>query len=193
VETGEETSRKEFLDNILASMDEGVLTIDQDARIITFNRAAERITGYKREEVLHKKCYHVLKSSLCKDKCAGKRTLETGSSMFNYEATLRDKAGKRIYVDITTSPLRSSDNKIIGLLEIITDLTEHKRLWEKLREERDKAQQYLSVARVIIVALNCEGEGAARSSGTKKKKLSGITGLISASRPRPGIKSEKSS
>jgi PAS domain S-box-containing protein len=143
VGTEDETSRKEFLDNILASMDEGVLTIDQDARIITFNRAAERITGYKREDVLHKKCYHVLKSSLCKGKCAGKRTLETGGSMFNYEATLRNKEGKKIYVDITTSPLRSDNNEIIGLLEIITDLT---------------AQQYLSVARVMIIALNREGE-----------------------------------
>ncbi|MHA1939857.1 MAG: PAS domain S-box protein [Candidatus Thorarchaeota archaeon] len=156
--TEEEASRKEFLDNILASMDEGLLTIDQDARIITFNRAAERITGYKREDVLNKKCYHVLRSSLCKGKCAGKRTLETGGSLSNYEATLKNKAGKKIHVDITTSPLRSSDNKIIGLLEIITDLTEHKRLWEKLREERDKAKQYLNVARVMILALNLEGD-----------------------------------
>ncbi|MHC4641265.1 MAG: two-component system sensor histidine kinase NtrB [Planctomycetota bacterium] len=156
--TEEEASRKEFLDNILASMDEGLLTIDQDARIITFNRAAERITGYKREDVLNKKCYDVLRSSLCKGKCAGKRTLETGGSLSNYEATLKNKAGKKIHVDITTSPLRSSDNKIIGLLEIITDLTEHKRLWEKLREERDKAKQYLNVARVMILALNLEGD-----------------------------------
>jgi PAS domain S-box-containing protein len=158
VGTEEEASRKEFLDNILASMDEGLLTIDQDARIITFNRAAERITGYKREDVLNKKCYDVLRSSLCKGKCAGKRTLETGGSLSNYEATLKNKAGKKIHVDITTSPLRSSDNKIIGLLEIITDLTEHKRLWEKLREERDKAKQYLNVARVMILALNLEGD-----------------------------------
>ena len=152
-----EETPKEFLDNILASMDEGVLTIDKDARIITFNRAAERITGYKKEEVLHEKCYHILKSSLCKGKCAGKRTLETGGSMVNYEATIKNKAGKEIYVGITTSPLQSRDNEIIGVLEIITDLTEHRRLLEKLREERDKAQKYLSIARVIIVALDIEG------------------------------------
>jgi PAS domain S-box-containing protein len=148
---------KEFIDNILASMDEGVLTIDKDARIITFNRAAERITGYKKEEVLHQKCYRVLKSSLCKGKCAGKRTLETGGSMANYEATITNKAGEKVYVDITTSPLRSRDDEIIGLLEVITDLTEHKRLWDKLREERDKAHKYLSIARVIIVALDIKG------------------------------------
>ena len=151
---------KEFLDNILASMDEGLLTIDKDARITSFNRAAEKITGFKKEEVLHKKCYHILKSSLCKAECSLMRTLETGQSMFNCEATIRNKAGNKTPVDITTSPLRSRDNKIIGLLEVITDLTEHKRLWERLREERDKAQKYLSVAGVIIVALNAEARVA---------------------------------
>jgi len=154
----EDETAKEFLDNIVASMDEGVLTIDKDARITTFNRAAERITGYKKEEVLHKKCYTILGSSLCKGKCPQMRTLETGKSMFKDEATLTNKVGAEIPVDITTSPLRSSDNKIIGLLEIITDLTEHKRLWERLKEERDKAQKYLSIARVIIVALDIEGK-----------------------------------
>jgi len=154
----EDEAAKDFLNNILASMQGGLFTIDKDARITTFNRAAEKITGFKKEDVLNKKCYTVLRSNLCKGKCRLKRTLETGESMFNYEATLKNKAGKEIPVNITTSPLRSHDNEIIGALEIFRDLTERKRLWEKLREERDKAQQYLSIARVIIVALNSRGQ-----------------------------------
>ncbi|MHC4476605.1 MAG: two-component system sensor histidine kinase NtrB [Planctomycetota bacterium] len=153
----EDETAKEFLDNILASMDEGLLTIDKEARITTFNRAAEKITGFKKEDVLRKKCYEVLGSSLCKGKCPQMRTLETGESMFKDEAILIKKEGTEIPVSITTSPLRSSNNEIIGLLEVITDLTEHKWLWEKLRAERDKARQYLNVARVIIVALDLEG------------------------------------
>ncbi len=154
----EDEAAKEFLDNILASMEGGLFTIDKDARITTFNRAAEKITGFKKEEVLNKKCYTVLRSNLCKGKCRLKKTLETGESMFNYEATIRNRAGREIPVNVTTSALRSSSNEIIGALEIFRDLTERKRLWEELREERDKAQQYLSVARVIIVALNLEGQ-----------------------------------
>lgn len=153
----EDEITKEFLDNILASMQGGLFTIDKDARITSFNRAAEKITGYKKEEVLNKKCYKVLRSNLCKDKCLLKRTLETGESMFNYEAIILSKSGKEIPVNVTTSALRTSNNEIIGALEIFRDLTERKRLWDKLREERDKAQQYLSVARVMIVALNIEG------------------------------------
>ncbi|MCK4263437.1 MAG: PAS domain-containing protein, partial [Candidatus Aminicenantes bacterium] len=68
---------KEFLDNILASMDGGVFTVDKNARITTFNRAAEEITGFKKEEVLNKECRHILKSDLCKEKCPLKETLET--------------------------------------------------------------------------------------------------------------------
>ena len=153
----EDETAKQFLDNILASMDEGLFTTDRDARITAFNRAAEKITGFKKEEVLQKKCHTVLKGSLCRGACRQMKTLETGESMFNAEATITNKAGTEIPVDITTSPLRSKDNEIIGLLEIITDLTEHKRLWQTLKVQRDKAQQYLSIARVMIVALDHRG------------------------------------
>lgn len=52
----EDGSTKEFLNSILASMEGGLFTIDTEARITSFNRAAEKITSFKREEVLHKKC-----------------------------------------------------------------------------------------------------------------------------------------
>ena len=154
----EDETPKEFLNSILASMQGGLFTIDKDARITSFNRAAERITGYKKEDVLNKKCYAILRSNLCEGKCRLKRTLETGESIFNYDATIRNKAGKVIPVNVTTSALKSTDDEIIGALEIFRDESERERLWEKLREERDKAQQYLSVARVMIVALNSEGD-----------------------------------
>ncbi len=153
----ENGSTKEFLDNILASMEGGLFTIDKEARITTFNRAAERITGFMREEVLHKKCYTIFRSNLCKGKCRLKRTLETGESIFNSDAIILNKAGKEIPVNVTTSALRSNNNEIIGALEIFRDQTERQQLWDQLREERDKAQQYLSIARVIIVALDLRG------------------------------------
>ena len=148
---------REFLDRILESMEEGLFTINKEAKITSFNRAAERITGFKREEVLGKKCYTVLRSSPCTETCRLLRTLETGERIFNDEAQITSKLRSKVPVDITTSPLRSEEGEIIGALEIITDLTEHKRLWERLKRERDRAQQYLSIARVLIVALDVEG------------------------------------
>ena len=41
-------------DHILDSIGEGVFTVDKDFKINFFNKAAEKITGYKREEVNRK-------------------------------------------------------------------------------------------------------------------------------------------
>lgn len=153
----EDEITKEFLENILESMEEGVFTVDKNARITSFNRAAEEITGFKRGEVLNKECCDILKSDLCQEICPLKDTLETGKTFFGYEIMITSKTGKKVPVNIATSPLRSSNNEIIGAVENFRDLTKHKGLWAKLREERNKAQQFLNIAGVIIVAINDEG------------------------------------
>jgi PAS domain S-box-containing protein len=148
---------KEFSENILESMEGGVLAIDKNAKITFFNNAAEMITGFKREEVLNKDCCEILKSDLCEESCPLKETMEAGIPIFNYEIMIANKAGDKVPVNITTSPLRSRNNEIIGAVENFRDLTQHKGLWGKLREERNRAQQYLNIAGVIIVAINNKG------------------------------------
>ncbi len=148
----------ELLNNILQSMEGGVLTIDKNARIISFNRSAEEITGFKQEEVLGKNCCEILKSELCEKFCPLEGILETGKPVHNYEILITHKTGKEIPVNITASPLRSSNNEIIGIVENFRDLTKHKGLWGRLREERNKAQLYLNIAGVIIIAINEKGE-----------------------------------
>lgn len=148
---------KEFLENILESMEGGVFTTDKNFRITYFNRSAEEITGFKKEEVLNKECRHIFKSDLCNGKCPLKRCLETGKTFYDYEVMFTTKAGKKVPVNISTSPLRSRNMEIIGALENFRDLTRHKGLWTKLLQERNKAQQYLNIAGVIIIAINDKG------------------------------------
>jgi two-component system NtrC family sensor kinase len=148
---------KEFLENLLDSLEGGVLAVDRDMRIIAFNRAAEEITGLKREDVLHKECDQVLKGDLCKDECPMKEVMETGEPVYSYEVMIINKTGEKIPVNVSTSALKSSRNKIIGAVENFRDLRRHKGLWAKLREERNKAQQYLNIAGVIIIAIDEKG------------------------------------
>jgi PAS domain S-box-containing protein len=148
---------KEFLENILDSMEGGVLTVDKNMRITMFNHAAEEISGFRREEVLNKECRQVLKGDFCKDDCPVKVAMGTGETFFGYEVMITNKGGKKIPVNVTISALRSSNNDIIGAVENFRDLTKHKGLWGKLREERNRAQQYLNIAGVIIIAINEKG------------------------------------
>lgn len=70
---------------------------------------------------------------------------------------IKTKTGGDVPVNITASPLRSSNNEIIGAVENFRDLTKHKGLWGRLREERNRAQLYLNIAGVIMVAINEKG------------------------------------
>ena len=45
-------SDKENLERILDNLSEGILAHDKERRILFFNRAAEAITGYRREDVV---------------------------------------------------------------------------------------------------------------------------------------------
>ncbi len=138
-------------------MEGGVLTVDKNSKITYFNRSAEEITGFKQQEVLNKACCEILQSELCENFCPLEEILETGKPVFNYEILIKNKAGDEVPVNITASPLRSSNNEIIGIVENFRDLTKHRGLWGKLREERNKAQLYLNIAGVIIVAINENG------------------------------------
>jgi len=147
---------KEFLESVLSGMKAGLYAIDRDARIVEFTPRAEHLTGFKREEVLTRRCYEVLATEHCED-CSVKRTLRVPTSTRNYETLATTKAGDKLPLDVTISPLRSNGGSVVGAVGILRDMSEQKRLWETLRRERDKARQYLSIARVTIVALDSQG------------------------------------
>jgi len=154
----EDKLTKEFLHDILQSIEGGILTVDKNSKITSFNKSAEEITGFKQEEVMGRDCCDILKSEYCEEFCPLDEVLETGRPAFNYEVSITSRTGKKIPVNVTTSPLFSSDNEVIGAIENFRDLTKHKGLWGKLREERNKAHLYLNIAGVIIIAINKQGE-----------------------------------
>lgn len=148
---------KEFYENLLESMEGGIFTVDKKGKITSFNHSAEETTGFIREEVLGKDCCQILKSGLCEETCPLEEAMKTGKPVFNYEIMITRKSGDKVPVNITTAPLRSRNDEIIGAVENFRDLTKHEGLWGKLRQERNKAQQYLNIAGVIIVAINNKG------------------------------------
>ena len=61
---------KNNLENILDNLMEGVIARDKQERIVFLNRAAERLTGYKRGEVLGRKCRDTLREWFCDEHCS---------------------------------------------------------------------------------------------------------------------------
>jgi len=134
-----------FFLNIFETMREGMMVIDEDGTVLYFNKAAEEISGYPREEILGKSCV-TLDSDTCvvltsegkQKKC----DLFTSGSICNKRCRIRAKDGKSVYLLKNAVVLRDEAGAIIGAVETMTDVTslymkelELEELKEELRQE----------------------------------------------------------
>jgi PAS domain S-box-containing protein len=122
-----------YREPILDSINEGVFTVDLDWRVTSFNRAAEKITGTRREDALGQRCSEVFRATICEDACALKETLTTGKPAVNATVFVIDAVGNRIPIKVSTAILYGGDGQVIGGVETFQDLRQVEELRKKLQ------------------------------------------------------------
>ncbi len=120
---------------ILESIEDGVFTVNMEFRIMTFNRAAETITGVPRTAAIGRKCCEVFRTSICDDGCILKNTLTTSRPSSDMPVFITRADDKVIPVSVNTAVLRDSRGQMIGGVEIFRDLTELTRLRKACQKE----------------------------------------------------------
>ncbi|KAA3609231.1 MAG: PAS domain S-box protein [Calditrichaeota bacterium] len=119
-------------DLILDSVSDGVFTVDETMKITYFNRAAERITGFSRNQAIGQYCIDVLKANICEKSCALRCSLELEQEVIDKHVTILRTDGKEIPVSISTSVLRDETGKRIGGVETFRDLSSIKELKKEI-------------------------------------------------------------
>lgn len=109
---------------ILESISDGVFTIDADKRVISFNRAAETITGFKTEEAVSQYCFDIFRADICEKNCAMDQTLADGAPQVNLPARIISKNGDPKSIRLSTAILKNERGDVIGAVETFRDVTE---------------------------------------------------------------------
>ncbi|MDH7605956.1 MAG: sigma 54-interacting transcriptional regulator, partial [Melioribacter sp.] len=126
--------QKNKLDAIFNSSIEGTFTIDNDWNVTSFNKSAEKITGYKISEAIGKKCWEIFNSSLCRNGCHMEQTLKKGKAMIGNELEILHKSGRKIPIRVNSNILINNKNEKIGAVETFMDISEIKNLSAHLSE-----------------------------------------------------------
>jgi diguanylate cyclase (GGDEF)-like protein/PAS domain S-box-containing protein len=115
---------------ILDEIDEGVYMVDRSDRIQSWNKGAEAITGFSRDDVLGQTCAdnllcHIDSSGrfLCTNGCPLRRVFMTGVPI-EADAFLHHKDGHRVPVHIKTKPLRDQQGRMVGAVEVFRRTSE---------------------------------------------------------------------
>ncbi|HID27710.1 MAG TPA: PAS domain S-box protein [Methanosarcinales archaeon] len=121
-----------------------IYTLNKLGIMESFNPEAERMTGYKAEEVIGK-TFKIFFS----DKEIGEKKVENlfksvvkeGKSIQDYELIVKHKQGYEFPIEININPLYNKEGNIVGLQGIAIDISEKKKLEQQLKEYTEKLEQ----------------------------------------------------
>jgi len=118
---------KIFYEKLVENLFDGVYYVDLDNVITYWNRAAERITGYARDEVLGSRCSdNILRhidaegNELCLAGCPLRASRSDGM-IHEADVFLHHKAGHRVPVTVRVSPIRDEGGAVMGAVEVFSD------------------------------------------------------------------------
>lgn len=139
---------------ILESMLNGFILINNNGQIIRVNPAYCEMIGYTEDELLKMKIHNLEAETSSNHTTQQMKKIGTYSSA-RFEAKHRHKDGHLIDVDISIVIMQHNGNSQIAAF--IRDITQNKITEKELRQERNKAQNFLDIAGVIIVGLDKNG------------------------------------
>jgi two-component system, NtrC family, sensor kinase len=138
----------EYNENILESMDSGVLVLDLDSRIVRWNRAMESLLGRPREKVLGRTLDEILPDSFL-EALRGSLVLGDHQEIANiYKLHLPADDGRALMVNVSIAPFQVDSGERCGSILILDDVTARIQLEEQLQHSEKMASIGLLAAGV---------------------------------------------
>lgn len=156
---------------MLSRTADGAMLVDEGGRVILWNKAAERLLGFRAQDVIGRPCREVLCGEtlggqpLCSASCAIGRKLASGGGVRNYDMQTHAKSGRVVWINISSLPVPSRKKGRFLAMHLFRDITKQIKI-RRLAEE-------------LHVLLSPPG-GKPVSETTKRRSTSRETGELPA-------------
>lgn len=144
------------LKTILDYSPAGIINLSTNGDVLSWNKSAELILGWKEEEAIGQNIYNIYphltsKINLLRD------TLIQQHKIYDYEITLDRKDGASITLNVSATPVLTENNDVVSVIAIIFDITEQKLSEEALIESERRFEELLKNIELIAVMLDKKG------------------------------------
>ncbi len=136
---------KNFYRQLLDNLDDGVYFVDRHRRILYWNHGAERLSGYRADEVVGHLCSdnllrHIDEAGrrLCRDGCPLAATISDGQPR-RADVIMHHKEGHLVPVCVRVTPIRDQSGAIIGAVEVFSDNSHQKAVQAEIERLRELA------------------------------------------------------
>ena len=163
---------KVYIENLVENAADLIITTDLDDRILTWNRGAEVLFGYDKDEVIGKHLSILLPPERFHELEEMRAKVQISGALRDIEIRSKKKDGVMIYLSLSVSPVRDLDGKIVGFLRVAKDITEKKRYERRLKElDKMKSDFVSNVSHELRTPLTS-------IKGSVDNMLDGLTGSL---------------
>ena len=125
---------------IVETSEDAIISKDLNGIITSWNGGAERLFGYRAEEVVGKPITILIPSDRRDEEGGILQRIRQGQRVDHYETVRQCKNGTHIEVSLTISPLRDKTGTIIGASKIARDISERKLIERELERAKEAAE-----------------------------------------------------
>jgi PAS domain S-box-containing protein len=123
---------------IVESSEDAIVSVTLDGFLASWNAGAQRMFGYAENEVLGKSVTILVPAERPDEENQIFQTLKSGRRIDQFETVRVTKAGQKIEVSLSISPIRDSSGQTVGYSSILRDITERKRAEAALRASEER-------------------------------------------------------
>src|SRR5215472_17378129 len=126
------TTRQSMPDNLLTaiveSSDDAIASKDLNGIVTSWNKSAEKMFGYKAEEIIGHPITLIIPPELHGDEAMILGKIRRGEKIDHFETIRVTKSGEKIEVSLTISPVKDAKGRVVGAAKIVRNITENKRI-----------------------------------------------------------------
>jgi PAS domain S-box-containing protein len=122
----EQVMASQRLAAIVESTDDAIISSDLNGIVTSWNRAAEKMFGYRAEEMAGRSISAIIPPEFLADEPRILETIARGERIDHFETVRITKDGEPINVSLTVSPVTDEKGKIVGAAKIARDITQQK-------------------------------------------------------------------
>jgi PAS domain S-box-containing protein len=137
---------RSLLAAVVDSSDDAIITKDLSSTITSWNKGAERLFGYKAEEVIGRPIWLLFPPDRIAEEAQILESIKRGERVNHFETIRMHKDGRLLEISLTISPIKDANGHVIGASKIARDISQRKRserAVELARLELEHANQQL--------------------------------------------------
>ena len=153
-ETERAAEAAERLAAIVQSSGDAIVSKNLNSIILSWNRAAENLFGYRAEEIVGKSVTLLIPQDKQDEEVMILSRIQRGERIDHYETVRRRKDGSMVHVSLSISPIKNSTGRIVGASKIARDITQRREAEARqallTRELHHRTKNLFAVVQAVV-------------------------------------------